>query len=331
MGAELHHRRHIEAVVHEPAVALRDQQPDCSQPRQVPRHLRRGHPRAPGQVTEKVLARREGELVPDPEATGPSTAPRLDVPDAVELRALKVTGLVAVGFLAVIVVGMVPAGSPLRGADGGVLDSTLFSSIAVFISLFFFLVGATFAKLTGQISSSGDLPAFMADGLRSVAPLIVLFFAISQFLALFEWTGISTVVAVQGGDLLRNLDAPIFVVLMMLIVGIAMMNLLITSGSALWALLASVIIPMTQLIGANPATVMAVYRIADSCTNSITPMSSTFILTVGYLQTYKKSAGIGTLVSFTLPAAMAMLVAWTALFSFWYALGIPLGPGSPVR
>jgi aminobenzoyl-glutamate transport protein len=59
--------------------------------------------------------------------------------------------------------------------------------------------------------------------------------------------------------------------------------------------------------------------------------SSPFILTVGLLQTYKKSAGIGTLVSFTLPAALAMFVAWTALFALWYALGIPLGPGAPVR
>ena len=76
---------------------------------------------------------------------------------------------------------------------------------------------------------------------------------------------------------------------------------------------------------------MAVYRIADSCTNSITPMSSTFILTVGFLQMYRKKAGIGTLLSFTLPAALAMLVAWTLLFAVWYALGLPLGPGVPVR
>ncbi|MFD5337541.1 AbgT family transporter [Streptomyces hawaiiensis] len=44
-------------------------------------------------------------------------------------------------------------------------------------------------------------------------------------------------------------------------------------------------------------------------------MSATFVLTVGYLQTYQKKAGIGTLVSFTLPAAMAMMAAWTALFA----------------
>ncbi|MEV8392310.1 MULTISPECIES: AbgT family transporter [unclassified Streptomyces] len=56
-----------------------------------------------------------------------------------------------------------------------------------------------------------------------------------------------------------------------------------------------------------------------------------FMLTVGFLQTRKKSTGIGTLVSCTLPVAMAMLVAWTALFFLWWLLGIPLGPGAPVR
>lgn len=282
-------------------------------------------------VTEKVLSKREHELEPDDDATGPTAGTGSgSVPEEVELRALRRTGVVAAVFVGLLVVGMIPAGSPLRGENGAILDSTLFTGIALVLSLFFLVVGATYARLTGKLTSSSDLPEFMADGIRSISPLLVLFFAVSQFLALFQWTGISTVVAAGGADGLERLDAPVFAVLMLLIAGIALLNLLITSGTALWALIAPVIIPMTMLIGANPATVMAVYRIADSCTNSITPMSATFVLTVGYLQTYQKKAGIGTLVSFTLPAAMAMMVVWIALFALWYALGLPLGPGSPI-
>jgi aminobenzoyl-glutamate transport protein len=283
-------------------------------------------------VTEKVLAKREHELVPDDDAAGPASGDTFgSVPQAVEVRALRWTGVMAATFFTVLVLGMLPASSPLRGENGAILDSTLFNSIALVLSMFFLVIGATYACLTGRITSSADLPGFMADGLKSISPLLVLFFAVSQFLALFEWTGISTVVAVWGAGVLDDLDAPIFVVLMLLIAGIALLNLLITSGTALWALIAPVVIPMMQLVGANPATVMAVYRIADSCTNSITPMSATFVLTVGYLQTYQKKAGIGTLVSFTLPAALAMMLAWTALFAIWYALGLPLGPGAPVH
>jgi aminobenzoyl-glutamate transport protein len=60
-------------------------------------------------------------------------------------------------------------------------------------------------------------------------------------------------------------------------------------------------------------------------------MSTSFVLTVGYLQTLNRRAGVGTLVSFTLPAALTMLVVWTLLFVAWWLLGIPLGPGAPVR
>ncbi|MDF2822715.1 MAG: p-aminobenzoyl-glutamate transporter [Mycobacterium sp.] len=283
-------------------------------------------------VTEKILALREHELVPDDDAQGPAMAPELTgISVQTQTRALRLSGCVAVAYLVLIVALMVPSGSPLRGADGEVLDSPLFNGIAVVLSLFFFLIGLTYAVATRQVTRSSDLPEYMAEGVRSVAPLLVLFFAISQFLALFAWTEMSTIIAVHGADLLERLDAPIFVILMLLIVVVASLNLLVTSGTALWALVAPIVIPMMMLIGAHPATVMAVYRIADSCTNSITPMSSTFVLTVGFLQMYRKKAGIGTLLSFTLPAALAMLVAWTLLFAVWYGLGLPLGPGAPVR
>lgn len=283
-------------------------------------------------VTEKVLALREHELVPDDDAEGPAIAPKAaGLSVETEHTALRYTGCVAVAYLLLLAAAMLPTGSPLRGENGAVLDSPLFNGIAGVLSLFFFVIGFTYAVATRQVATSADLPEFMAEGVRSVAPLIVLFFAVSQFLALFAWTKMSTVVAVQGADLLEKLNAPLFVVLLLLIVVVAALNLLITSGTALWALVAPILVPMMMLIGANPATVMAVYRIADSCTNSITPMSSTFVLTVGFLQMYRKKAGIGTLLSFTLPAALAMLVAWTLLFAAWYAIGLPLGPGVPVR
>ncbi len=81
------------------------------------------------------------------------------------------------------------------------------------------------------------------------------------------------------------------------------MNLVITSGSALWALAAPVLVPLLMLIGIEPETTQAVHRVADSVTNCITPMSPYFVMALGFIQQYRKSAGIGTLASFTLPIA----------------------------
>nr|WP_242571474.1 AbgT family transporter [Streptomyces sp. NP-1717] len=63
-------------------------------------------------VTEKVLSKREHELVPDDDATGPTAGTGSgSVPEEVELRALRRTGVVAAVFVGLLVVGMIPAGS----------------------------------------------------------------------------------------------------------------------------------------------------------------------------------------------------------------------------
>ncbi|MFF1419764.1 AbgT family transporter [Streptomyces sp. NPDC058280] len=280
-------------------------------------------------VVERVLARRENTLMPDdPDVLTDGARP---APGPREIRALKLTGWAALAYWALIALATLPRHSPLRAADGAVIESPLFDNIAIFLALFFLVIGVVYGRLTRAIASNHDVPAFMADGLRSIAPLLVIFFAVSQFVALFKWTNIGTYVAVRGADAIREMGAPTLILFAALIAAVACMNLLITSGQALWALVAPVLVPMLMLLHINPATTMALYRIADSCTNSITPMSTTFMLTVGFIQTRKKNAGIGTLVSCTLPVALAMLVAWTVLFFAWWLLGIPLGPGAPVR
>lgn len=281
-------------------------------------------------VTETVLKRREHTLVPDADATFElDRAAQLD--DRVEKRALRGTALAALAFVVLAVIAVLIPGSPLRGEDGSFLDSPFLDGIAFVMLAFFLTIGTVFAALTGRLTSSAQVPQFMADGIRSIAPLIVLFFAVSQFIAVFKASGISTVVAVSGADVLSGLGLHPLVLFVIVALSVAALNLLITSGQALWSLVSPTLVPMLLLLDVHPATTMALYRIADSCTNSITPMSTTFVLCVGYLQTLNKKAGIGTLVSFTLPCAVVMFVVWFALFVIWWLLGIPLGPGAPVR
>ena len=106
---------------------------------------------------------------------------------------------------------------------------------------------------------------------------------------------------------------------------------MVTSGSAMWAVAAPVIVPMLMLVDVPAETTQALFRIADSGSTAITPMSPYFIMALGFLQRYRRDAGIGTLASYTLPLALAMTAVWTLLFLAWWALGIPLGPGAPVR
>ncbi|WP_243741146.1 AbgT family transporter [Streptomyces sp. 8K308] len=285
-------------------------------------------------VAETLLSRRVAQMAAD-DAVADTEGAGVDdeLPDlslsADERRGLRHAGYTALALVAAIAAAALPAGSPLRGEHGAVIDSPLVHNVAVFLSLLFFATGVAYGRAVGAIREAKDIPDLMAQGLRELAPILVLFFAISQFLAYFRWTGIGEVMAISGARLLDSSGVPLTLIFVGVILVVSVMNLVLTSGSAMWALIGPVFVPMLMLLDVAPETTWALFRIADSCTNAITPMSPYFVLCLGFVRRYRPRAGIGTLMSLTLPVSVSMLAVWTVLFLGWYALGIPFGPGAP--
>ncbi len=279
-------------------------------------------------VTRLVLAKRP-DLDPDPDAPDDDVA-GLSL-SAAERSGLRRAGWVLLGGAVLLVAVMAPAWSPLRGENGSIVESPLVEGIGAVIALLFGLLGTVFGRAVGTITTAADVPRLMADGIRQMAPVLALFFAIAQFLAYFDWTHVGDVLAVVAADALRTTGVPIPVVFLMVLAVLTVVNVMVTSGTAMWSIAAPVIVPMLMLVEVPPETTQALFRIADSGSTAITPMSPYFVMALGFLQRYRKDAGIGTLASYTLPLAVAMTVVWTLLFFAWWALGIPLGPGAPVR
>ncbi|MBU3066399.1 AbgT family transporter [Nocardia sp. NEAU-G5] len=278
-------------------------------------------------VADKFLARRP-DLAADAPDTEPDTAERAQIePTQEQRRALRVTGLVALGFLALLVAVMIPQVSPLRGKGGGILDSPLFSGMSLVLFVFFALLGTVYGRMTRTFTAPRDVVDSMITGTKAMASTLVLFFAISQFLACFKWTNISDILAVRGADALRALHLNGWLLLLGIAVLVSLINLLITSGSALWALIAPILVPLLMLLGIHPETTQAIYRVADSVTKCITPMSPFFVMAVGFIRQYRQDAGLGTLAAFTLPIAVVAWVVWVGFFLAWYLLGIPFGLG----
>ncbi len=248
-----------------------------------------------------------------------------------ESRALKIAGLTAVAVVAAWCALLFIPGSPLRGEGDGILNSPLLTDIVVSIALLFAAVGIAYGIAFGSVRSSADIPDFMEKGLGTLTAMMVLFFAVAQFTSYFSWSNLGQWTAIKGAEMLTRADLPPLVLFAALVLMVALLNLLITSGSAQWALMAPVVVPMLMYVDIAPEVSQMLFRIGDSPTNIITPMSPYFALALTFLQKYHKPAGVGTLMSLAIPYSIAMLVGWFAFFVVWYLLGIPLGPGVSVR
>lgn len=105
----------------------------------------------------------------------------------------------------------------------------------------------------------------------------------------------------------------------------AILNLLITSASAKWSILAPIFVPMLMSVGIAPELTQVAFRISDSAVNVCTPMFAFYPLIIIYCQKYYKKTGVGTLSSLMLPYTIALLVTLTVLLYVFWFLGIPLG------
>lgn len=248
-----------------------------------------------------------------------------------EVRALLWSLLALAIFLAVYFALLFVPGSPLQGEDGSPLESVLITDVAVPISLAFIVVGVTYGVIVGTITKLSDLPEMMVRSIKELSGVIVIFFAAAQFIAYFGWSNIGTVLAIEGARTLERWDLPVFVLFGGVVLLVALFNFFITSGSAQYTLMAPVLVPMLMLVGVSPEVTQMLFRMGDSPTNIISPMSPYFALALGFLQRYYPKAGIGTLLSLTLPISVTLLVSWFLFFMVWYAIGLPLGPGVPVR
>lgn len=251
--------------------------------------------------------------------------------DPEESRALKIAGFTALAVVAAWCALLFIPGSPLRGEGDGILNSPLLTDIVVSIALLFAAVGIAYGIAFGSIRSSADIPDFMEKGLGTLTAMMVLFFAVAQFTSYFSWSNLGQWTAIKGAEALTRADLPPIVLFAALVLMVALLNMFITSGSAQWALMAPVVVPMLMYVGIAPEVSQMLFRIGDSPTNIITPMSPYFALALTFLQKYHKPAGVGTLMSLAIPYSVAMLVFWFLFFVVWYLLGIPLGPGVPVR
>jgi aminobenzoyl-glutamate transport protein len=205
----------------------------------------------------------------------------------------------------------------------------LMLSIVSLIFLLFLIPGIVFGYVAGTVKSHKDIVQGMSKTMGTMGYYIVLAFFASLFIASFGQSNLGALIALKGANALQALALPPQVTIIGIIFLTSLVNLLIGSASAKWALLAPIFVPLLMQLGISPELTQAAYRIGDSTTNIITPLMPYFPLVVVFAQRYVKNTGIGTLVSLMLPYTVTFLVVWIIFLLIYWALGIPLGIQAP--
>jgi aminobenzoyl-glutamate transport protein len=278
-------------------------------------------------VTEKIVARRF------PDGSYGKGDEKIEPISAAEKRGLLWAFVATLFFVAGLVLATVPEGGWLRVPGESDTLKALAPFLGSIVALIFIggaLIGIAYGVGAGTIKSDTDVIKGMSASMGTLASYLVLVFFAAQFVALFNWTNLGLIFAVEGAEVLKSLGLPKIPLLLGFILLTATVNLAMGSASAKWALMAPVFVPMFMLLGYSPEVTQTAYRVGDSVTNIISPMMSYFAIVIAFLQRYEPKAGIGTVVATMIPYSITFLIGWSALFALWIAFGLPLGPDAPL-
>jgi aminobenzoyl-glutamate transport protein len=248
-----------------------------------------------------------------------------------EARGLRYAGYAVLAALAVVLLLSIPSWGPLRNADTGSLidDAPLMTSLIVIITIIFLLAGIGYGRGAGTLTTSTGVINAITKTWAGLAGLLFMLFLISQFIAYFNYSNMPVVASVGMADLLERADIGAVWLLIGFILVIALLDIIIPGMLPKWAIFAPVFIPLFIRLNVAPQTLLAAYRVGDSPMNVVTPLMVYLPFIVIVAQRYRRSAGLGTIISLMIPYALIVLVAWVAFFAVWFLVGLPMGPGYP--
>ena len=285
-------------------------------------------------LTDRVIEPRLGTWSPAPGAAVPATAEAERAPLTPEQKkGLAWAGLAVLGMIALWTAITLLPGSPFVDpeAEAGQTYNPLYKSLVAFFATTFFVAGGAYGAGSGTVKTHRDMVRMMVEGIAQLAPYIVLAFFAAHFVAMFNWSGLGPILAVNAAAGLKTLALPTPLLLISVVLVSCFFDLFIGSASAKWSALAPIVVPMFMLLGISPEMTTAAYRMGDSVTNIATPLMSYFPLILTFAQRWDRSFGLGSLMATMLPYAGAFLVAGLLMVAAWVALDLPLGPGVGVH
>lgn len=283
-------------------------------------------------ITDRVIEPRLGRWGSTPDEELRAELAKSEV-TAVERRGLRRAGLAALSVIgAYAALSLATGYTPLidETRTGPAQLQPFYSGLVAGFFLLFLLAGIAFGTATGTVNSSKDVVSMMQEGVRMLAPYLVFVFFAAHFVAMFNWSRLGPIFAIDGALALQQMNVPAPVLLGGVQFVSSFLDLFIGSAAAKWSAMAPVVVPKFMLLGISPEMTTAAYRMGDSYTNIMTPLMSYFPLILAFARRYDAALGVGSLLALMLPYALSFMAAGLLMTVGWVALDLPLGPGAQV-
>ena len=247
-------------------------------------------------------------------------------------------GLAWAGVVALLIVGLFaaltlwPGYTPLidETREGPAALEPFYRALIPGFFLLFLLCGIAFGVAVGTVKNAKDVIDKMIEGIKSMSPYIVFALFAAHFVAMFNWSRIGPIIAINGAEILQGMALPAAFLLVCVLLLSSFLDLFIGSASAKWSALSPVVVPMFMLLGISPEMTTAAYRMGDSYTNIMTPLMSYFPLVLAFARRWDGTMGVGSLLALMAPYAFTFMALGIAMTAGWVVLDLPLGPGASV-
>lgn len=205
------------------------------------------------------------------------------------------------------------------------------SSITYLISIVLFVSGILYGLGSRVIKTKEEFSKIIYSSLDKIGSFLVLLFLASQLIAIFRRSNIGIVFNAYLIDLVNNLNFSALPLIVLIIIVVFIANLFLTSSATKWAIMSPVIIPSMMKSNITAEFSQVIFRIGESASNIMTPLSTYFIMLIGYLELYNKNdehISFSNCYRLLWPYIIAIFLLWLILIISWYIIGLPIGFGT---
>jgi len=261
--------------------------------------------------------------------------------DIYEKRGLRyaiITAIIYLLFFAYSLIPNLPGSGLLLDMEETTYLGQVFGNNSYFqdgftfvVSLFFIFTGLAYGFGAKTIKNDKDLMLDSSKYIQEVTLLIPMIFFATQFVAVFRKTNLPLLITAWGSNIIDSLDFTGVPLIILIVLVLAIVNIFNTTTVGKWSILAPVVVPKLMQSNISPEFGQFVLRASDSMTNGITPLLTSFIIFIGYMNIYnpnkKKPITVGRGIKLIMPYCFIISLVWIAIIILWYLTGLPIGVG----